>query len=231
MFTFPTRTVALLSATALTALAATGCGSDDQTSTTSTAAKASSTTASAAEVDKAFVAQMVPHHEMAIEMAALAPQRGERTEIKELGNAIAVSQAPEVKQLQQAAKRLGVQVASTPTAEKAGGMDHSQHGGDTGMAAAAKTLGIPMDDMGMSMNMDALTKADPFDRAFIDEMIPHHQGAILMARAEMTKGSDPELKKIARAIITAQTEEIEQMNSWRKQWYGSESPAGGVPTT
>ncbi|MGE4426379.1 MAG: DUF305 domain-containing protein [Solirubrobacteraceae bacterium] len=228
MFTFPTRTVALLSATALTALAATGCGSDDQTSTT---AKTSSTTASAAEVDKAFVAQMVPHHEMAIEMAALAPQRGGRTEIRELGNAIAASQAPEVKQLQQAAKRLGVQVASMPATDNAGGMDHSQHGGDTGMAAAAKTLGIPMDDMGMSMDMDALAKADPFDRAFIDEMIPHHQGAILMARAELTKGTDPELKKIARAIVTAQTKEIEQMNTWRKQWYGSESPAGGVPTT
>ena len=43
------------------------------------------------------------------------------------------------------------------------------------------------------MKMGALKDAKPFDRAFIDEMIPHHQGAIRMARAELAKGSDPEL--------------------------------------
>lgn len=230
MFTFPTRTVALLSVTAATGLAVAGCGSSDTDQSTAASSTTTTTTTAAGAVDRAFVAQMVPHHQMAIEMATLAPQRGERTEIKELGNAIAASQAPEVTQLQQAAKRLGVQVAAMPTAQKAGGMDHSQHGGDP-MATAAKTLGLSMDDMGMSMNMDALTKADPFDRAFIDEMIPHHQGAIRMARAELAKGTDPELKKIATAIVAAQTKEIEQMNSWRKQWYGSASPAGGVPTT
>jgi uncharacterized protein (DUF305 family) len=86
-----------------------------------------------------------------------------------------------------------------------------------------------MDDMGMSMKMGALKDAKPFDRAFIDEMIPHHQGAIRMARAELAKGSDPELKKVATAIVAAQKKEIAQMNSWREQWYGSPSPAGGVP--
>ncbi|CAB4966823.1 unannotated protein [freshwater metagenome] len=230
MFKFSTRTVALLGVTAATGLAVAGCGSSGTDKSTAASSTATSAASAASAVDRAFVAQMVPHHEMAIEMGALAPQRGERTKIKELGNAIAAGQAPEVKQLQQAARRLGVQVASMSTAEKASGMDHSQHGGDS-MATAAMTLGLSMDDMAMSMNMDALTKADPFDRAFIDEMIPHHQGAIRMARAELAKGKDPGLRKIATAIVATQTKEIQQMNSWRKQWYGSESPAGGVPTT
>ncbi|WP_051471142.1 DUF305 domain-containing protein [Patulibacter minatonensis] len=229
MYTLPTRTVALLSATAITALAATGCGSSsDNDTTTSTSANAATTTASAAEVDKAFVSQMIPHHQMAVEMAGYAPARGQHPQIKTLGKAIIASQTTEITQMQAAAKRLGAKVTEMPS-HSDGGMDHSMHG-DTGMSSAAKTLGIPMDQMGMSMDMTSLAKADPFDRAFIDMMIPHHQGAILMARAELAKGKDPELRKIATAIIAAQTKEIGQMNSWRKQWYGAASPAGGVPT-
>jgi uncharacterized protein (DUF305 family) len=60
-------------------------------------------------------------------------------------------------------------------------------------------------------------------------MIPHHQGAIRMARAELAKGTNTKLRSIARGIITAQAAEIRQMNSWRKAWYGTTSPAGGVP--
>ncbi|MDX8150203.1 DUF305 domain-containing protein [Patulibacter brassicae] len=227
MFAFPTRTVALLGATAATALAATGCGSTSHNGSHDSTTPTANATTSAASVDKAFVSQMIPHHQMAVEMAGYAPARGERPQIKALGKAIIADQTTEITQMQAAAKRLGAPVTEMPS-HADGGMDHSMHG-DTGMAAAAKTLGIPMDDMGMSMDMGSLAKAKPFDRAFIDMMIPHHQGAILMARAELQKGKDPELKKIATAIVAAQTKEIEQMNSWRKQWYGTESPAGGVP--
>ena len=227
MFALPTRTVALLGATAATAFAATGCGSTSHTGSHDSTATAATTAASAAAVDKAFVSQMIPHHQMAVEMAGYAPARGQRSEIKALGKAIIADQTTELTQMQAAAKRLGAPVTEMPS-HADGGMDHSMHG-DTGMGAAAKTLGLPMDDMGMSMNMASLAKAKPFDRAFIDMMIPHHQGAILMARAELQKGKDPELKKIATAIVAAQTKEIRQMNSWRKQWYGAQSPAGGVP--
>ncbi|CAB4896723.1 MULTISPECIES: DUF305 domain-containing protein [Patulibacter] len=227
MFTFPTRTVALLSATALTAVAATGCGSDDSGSSTTTPATTASSTASAAEVDKAFVSQMIPHHQMALEMAGYAPARGQHTQIKELGKSIIASQTTEITEMKAAARRLGATVAEMPSHAN-GGMNHSVHGGDS-MTAAAKTLGIPTDQMGMSMDMGSLAKANPFDRAFIDEMLPHHQGAIVMARAELARGKDPELKKIATAILEAQTKEIKQMNSWRTDWYGAPSPAGGVP--
>lgn len=228
---FNTRTGVL--ALALTgALAVAGCGSDDSSSSasggghdghnTGSTSSPKTTTASAADVDKAFVSQMIPHHEMAVEMAGYAPARGERSQIRELGKTIMAGQAPEITQMKAIAKRLDV----TPAAMAMDGesMDHGS------MTTAASTLGLSMDDMGMSMKMGALKDAKPFDRAFIDEMIPHHQGAIRMARAELARGSDPELKKIATAIVTAQKKEIEQMNSWRAQWYGSPSPAGGVPT-
>lgn len=106
-------------------------------------------------------------------------------------------------------------------------MDHSAHGG--AMDADARTLGLSMDDMGMSMDVEGLRTARPFDRAFIDQMIPHHQGAIRMARAQLENGRNAQLKAIATAIVEAQEREIAQMNAWRRDWYGVGSPAGGVP--
>ena len=68
----------------------------------------------------------------------------------------------------------------------------------------------------------ASTAQVPFDRAFIDAMVPHHQSAIEMARAAKQAGlTQPELITIANDIIASQQEEIDRMLSWRKQWFGS----------
>jgi uncharacterized protein (DUF305 family) len=62
----------------------------------------------------------------------------------------------------------------------------------------------------------------PFDRAFIDAMVPHHQAAIEMARAAKDAGlAAPELVKIADDIVVTQQAEIDQMLEWREQWFGS----------
>jgi uncharacterized protein (DUF305 family) len=74
-----------------------------------------------------------------------------------------------------------------------------------------------------------LKTARPFDRAFIDMMVPHHQGAIRMARAELARGENPTLKRLARDIVDAQAYEIRAMNRFRRSEFGSASPAGGVP--
>jgi uncharacterized protein (DUF305 family) len=69
----------------------------------------------------------------------------------------------------------------------------------------------------------------PFDRAFIDAVVPHHQSAIEMAEAAKEAGlSQPELIEIADDIIVTQQAEIDRMLDWREQWYGSREidPAG-----
>ena len=64
--------------------------------------------------------------------------------------------------------------------------------------------------------------AVPFDRAFIDGMVPHHEGAIEMAEAAKAAAlSEPELVEIADAIIATQQQEIDQMKAWRADWFGS----------
>lgn len=81
-----------------------------------------------------------------------------------------------------------------------------------------------VEDMSMNHAMDAMTGSlegktgDELDRAFLDEMIVHHEGAIEMA--ELVKNSEhKELRNLSAAIIKAQTKEIDQMKKWKTSWF------------
>jgi uncharacterized protein (DUF305 family) len=85
------------------------------------------------------------------------------------------------------------------------------------------------DDSAADGGTPAVDSSVPFDRAFIDGMVPHHEGAIAMAKAAKTAGlAQPELVEIADAIIETQQQEIDEMKSWRAGWFGSSEidPAG-----
>lgn len=53
------------------------------------------------------------------------------------------------------------------------------------------------------------------DQAYIDGMIAHHQGAVAMAEVAMRDSRDPEVRRMARAVIESQTREIAEMRAWR----------------
>lgn len=155
-------------------------------------------------VDRAFTQEMVPHHRSAIDMARIAQQRAQHAQIKTLATEIVTAQDAEITTM---------------------GRIQLEELGDV----KPTSLGVPAHAMGMGGDVDMLRRARPFDREFIDMMVPHHQGAIRMARAEADKGQNAELRALAEEVIDAQAREIEQMNDWREQWYGRPSPAGGVP--
>ena len=84
--------------------------------------------------------------------------------------------------------------------------------------AAMDHTGMTMDDM--VIGLDGL-EGDAFDKAFLEMMIPHHQGAIDMAELVLQNAKHDELKAMARAIISAQQAEIDQMHQWMSDWgYG-----------
>lgn len=60
----------------------------------------------------------------------------------------------------------------------------------------------------------------PFDQRFLDQMIMHHQGAVMSAQMMIADSQRPELRDLAQRIITAQQREIGQMRTWRDTWYG-----------
>lgn len=76
-------------------------------------------------------------------------------------------------------------------------------------------MNTSMDDMMATLDGK---KGDDFDKAFISEMIVHHQGAIDMAQAAKSNAKHDEIKRMADDIITAQTKEITQMKTWQTEW-------------
>jgi len=160
-------------------------------------------------MDRAFVAAMIPHHESAVEMAEMAREQGESAFVRDLARDIVRTQNEEISTMREIDQRLAEQGVER------GMMDMADH-----------EMGMDMDEAAMA----ELREADPFDRAFIDEMVPHHQGAIRMARMQLDMGQNPELQELSQEIIDAQAREIEAMNREREERFGAPSPSGGVPS-
>lgn len=88
---------------------------------------------------------------------------------------------------------------------------------------------LGMNHSGMQGEMDAMMIAlegktgDAFDEAFLEEMIMHHEGAVVMAEAALENAKHEEIKKMSQEIITAQEAEIRQMREWQTSWYGEQA--------
>ena len=156
-------------------------------------------------IDAHFIEQMIPHHEDAIIMAKLALKKAQRTEIKQLAESIIDSQGIEITKMKDWYKSwFGKDVPEGDTVMNQHGMkaENSMH----------------MGMMGNDTDMTRLENAKDFDKAFIEEMIPHHQMAVMMATMLKNGTKRPEMAKLADEIITAQTREIEKMRGWLSDW-------------
>ncbi len=145
--------------------------------------------------DKRFIDAMVPHHQGAIDMAEVALKNAEHEEIIELSRNIVSTQQAEIEDLK-AIKQQEFGTSKVP------------------MEMSAQEMQM----MGMT-ELHELANKEPFDKAFIDAMIPHHQSAIETAQVALENSDKPQIKELAENIVSAQQREIEQIKQWRREWY------------
>lgn len=159
--------------------------------------------------DQMFIDAMVPHHEGAVAMANIGRTRAEHTELKAMSEAIITSQEAEIGKMR-AWRKAWFGSESTPAMGMP--MARTEMPGMAEMPGMSSMVNMPRD-------IEALKTATPFDLAFLDAMIPHHEGALLMAQACAARSEHVEVKTLAANILRDQEREIAQMRDWRAAWY------------
>lgn len=201
------RALAPATATFATALALSACGSsstmpgmssqDMSSMTLPTSSVGSASVGTPApgpknDADVAFATQMIAHHASAIQMAEMALKQATNAEVKSLAAQIKAAQGPEIQQMSGWLAGWGAPVPDTSMNLSMGGMDMG------GMSAQE------MSDLGKATG-------NTFDRMWLQLMTKHHQGAVEMAKKELTDGQNSEAKKVAQSIVDSQTKEISAM--------------------
>lgn len=149
--------------------------------------------------DLQFIDSMAHHHDGAIQVAEMAVRKTEREELKKFAQKIINDQKKENGQMKTWRDQW---YAGKPS---------------------AMNMDLPGMKMGGSMSTDHAKMMESiqgkdFDLHFIDMMIPHHEGALKMARELLQKGEHAELKTMANEIIREQEAEIRQMQAWKAEW-------------
>lgn len=151
--------------------------------------------------DEAYIADMLAHHEGALNMAEQAQAATAHEEIRTLAGNITQSQGAEVMQMRTWQTDWGYEVTMS------GG--HNSHGGG----------GIDMggDMVEMQNKLRGLT-GEAYDKEFLKQMILHHEQAVDMSQFAAKNAKHQEIKDLAEDVISAQTTEIEQMKQWQEKW-------------
>lgn len=157
----------------------------------------SSPGAESAPYDLQFIDSMIEHHKGAVDMATLAETRAQHPELKDLAANIVSEQEREMARMSELRDKW--------FGEKSKAINMNFPGMSHGMG-------------GMDMKKLESLNGGEFDIEFLKQMIPHHEGAIEMAKDLQKHDSYSELKELAGDIITAQESEIKQMREWLSKW-------------
>lgn len=139
--------------------------------------------------DLMFMSMMVPHHEQAIEMAEMAPERTDNGKILALAENISAAQRQENRKMEGWLEEAGYEPS-----ESAGSM-----------------AGLATEEELEQLNRSS---GEEFNKLFAELMIEHHEGGIHMASMQVTNGRSEKVRDLAQSMIEAQQKEIEKMETW-----------------
>jgi uncharacterized protein (DUF305 family) len=146
--------------------------------------------------DSDFVRGMIPHHQGAVDVAEIVLKFGKGAEVRKLATQIIAAQKTEIAQMQAWLQKNG-QGPAGPNAKI--------------IIEAYEEINAEMHtdmDVGFSGNADV---------DFVAGMIPHHEGAVEMAKVLLRYGNDAELRKLAEEVVRSQSEEIVMMLGWLRR--------------
>lgn len=206
------KTIPYLILLLLITIISTGCGGDAPANSGLPAAPRS-VMVDGKYSDKRFIDMMVPHHQMAIDMAKEALQKSQDKDVRALSERIVRGQGNEIEELKRVREDLygsrATPLAMHPDAMANMGMRSHSPGNDP-------SSGGHEHHEGMDMSLSA-AEADEFDKQYIEDMIAHHAAAIPEASLVLIHSKSKPLKNIAREIINEQSREIGMMSGWRAE--------------
>jgi uncharacterized protein (DUF305 family) len=139
--------------------------------------------------DLQFIDSMISHHQGAVVMSAATLKTTERNELGLFLQKVIDDQEKEIAQMKEWREKW----------------------------YAGKPSALNMELPGMTMSYHEM-QGTISDVHYVDMMIPHHEGAVLMAKDALQKAEHPEIKKLANEIIRSQEAEIKRMREWKTQW-------------
>ncbi|NJC35219.1 uncharacterized protein (DUF305 family) [Sphingomonas jejuensis] len=170
--------------------------------------------------DVAFMQGMIHHHQQAMEMVVLVPERTNTPDIVAMADRIRASQGDEIQFMQSWLRARGEMAPAVGTVPAAAG--HAGHGAQAGHGAHAGHDMAGMDHSTMQgmatpeqMAALAAARGTEFDRLFLQRMIAHHEGALAMVRellASPGSAYDPALFEFTSDVKNEQQSEIDRMN-------------------
>ena len=155
------------------------------------------------QFDKAYLADMIAHHQGALNMASQARELTTKAEIRTLADAILTSQVTEVQQMMDWQQEWGYSTTDSSN-------PHAGH-----MMESSGSMGDDMANMEAKLNG---LSGEAYDKEFLKQMILHHQQAVDMSKYADTNAKHQEVKDLAQAVISAQEKEIADMKSWQQKW-------------
>ncbi len=174
-------------------------------------------------VDAGFARDMQVHHGQAVEMSVLVRDRSEDPEVRGIALDILLTQQNQQGQMAGWLQTWGLRQSSTlaPMAwmstfsDGSAGMEGMEGMGDEATAEAVPPGENPMVAMGLATTaeMDALTAADGVDaeRLYLQLMIDHHRGGVEMAALAAEQATQPQVRRLAEAMVVGQTTEIDRL--------------------